>query len=106
MARMTHTSTFDDLATLAPDTLEDATGGIDWRKVGEYAAPLLAANPVTAPFAGQLINKPAAAQGAIWAAGGAIAGAGGGVPGAALGAAGGGLAGYYGTLVGRDFPVH
>ena len=90
---------------LSSDALDHAAGGVDWRKVGEYAAPLLAANPLTAPIAGQLANKPAAAQGAIWAAGAALAGAGGGVPGAALGAAGGGLAGYYGSLVGRDFPV-
>ncbi|MEO8703598.1 MAG: hypothetical protein ABI867_26350 [Kofleriaceae bacterium] len=95
------------LVTLSPEILQRACGGdgINWRKVGEYAAPVLMANPITAPVGAQLMNKPAAAQGAIWGAGGAIAGASGGLPGAALGAAGGGLAGYYGSLVGRDYPV-
>lgn len=96
-----------ELITITPDALHQACGGfdVDWKKVGEYAAPVLMANPITMPLGIHAMNKPAAAQGAIWAAGGAVAGAAGGPDGAALGAAGGGLAGYYGSLVGRDFPV-
>lgn len=96
-----------EIFTLTPDTLQGVAGGFDvnWKKVGEYAAPVLLSNPVTMPLGIHALNKPAAAQGAIWAAGGALAGSAGGPEGTALGAAGGGLAGYYGSLVGRDFPV-
>jgi hypothetical protein len=79
-----------------------ARGGFDinWRKVGEYVAPLV-------PFGAgaSLMNKGAAAQGAVWAAGGALAGSPGGPAGMALGATGGGLAGYYGALLSRDIPT-
>ena len=97
------------IATLSDDILNDITSGFgvpSWvKKVGEYAAPGLLANPLTAPIGIAALNKPAAAQGAIWGAGGALAGAAGGPEGAVLGAAGGGLAGYYGSLVARDYPV-
>jgi len=79
-----------------------ASGGFDinWRKVGEYAAPLIPYG-LGAP----LMNKGAAVQGGVWAAGGAIAGSPGGPVGIAAGAVGGGLAGYYGALLGRDIPT-
>jgi len=96
-------------ATLTEHDLHDVNAGFHvpgWvKKVGEYAAPGLLANPITAPIGFAALNKPAAAQGAIWGGGGAIAGAAGGPEGAALGALGGGLAGYYGSLVSRDLPV-
>ena len=95
----------NQLPTLSSEDLALTTGGIDWKKVGEYTAPLMMANPVTMPLGFATMNRGAAAQGAVWAAGGAVAGAAGGPEGAALGAAGGGLAGYYGALVGRDFPT-
>jgi hypothetical protein len=83
-------------------SLISACGGFDinWRKVGEYVAPLM-------PYGtgAPLMNKGAAAQGAVWAAGGALAGSPGGPVGVAMGAAGGGLAGYYGALLGRDIPT-
>lgn len=91
--------------TLSSIELAQATGGWSWKQVGEYAAPLLMANPVTMPLGFATMNKRAAAYGAVGAAGGAIAGSPGGLPGAAAGAAGGGLVGYYGALLSRDLPV-
>src|SRR5215813_6095757 len=97
-----------ELTILSNETLIQVTAGDGstfWRKAGEYVAPALMLNPATSGLGVQLANKPALAQGGIWAAGGAIAGARGGPWGLGLGALGGGLAGYYSTLVGRDFPA-
>lgn len=95
------------MISLSADDLETACGGfhIPWRKIGEYAAPSLLANPITMPLGIRLANKGAAVHGAAWAAGGAVAGSGGGGVGAGLGALGGGLAGYHGALLGRDVPT-
>ena len=95
-----------ELSTLSPDALQDACGGgIPWRKIGEYVAPVLVGSPATLPLAFGLANKGAAAQAATWATGGAVSGIKSGPQGVALNALGGGLAGYYGSLLSRDIPT-
>jgi len=94
-----------EFVTLSNASLAGACGGkgIPWKKIGEYAAPVLLSNPVTAPIGVAALNKGAAVQGGIWGTAGAIGGGlTGGVPGAAILGTTGALAGYYGALAGRD----
>src|SRR5215510_13418518 len=101
---MTEELTGNEIVIVGTEELGGVEGGwglrdVNWRKVGEYTAPLMLGNPVTMPIGIMNLNKGAAAQAAVWGAGGAIAGAAGGPKGAALGAAGGAVAGYYGSLI-------
>lgn len=105
MSRLSHVCEANDLISMSAAELALATGGWTWKQVGEYAAPMLMANPLTMPLGLATMNRRAAVYGALGAAGGAVAGAPGGVPGAVAGAAGGGLVGYYGALLSRDLPV-
>jgi len=93
---------------LTNESLAYASGGkgIPWKKIGEYAAPVLLSNPVTMPLGVATLNKGAAVQGGIWGGLGAVGGGlTGGLPGAAIAGTTGGLAGYYSALAGRDVPV-
>jgi hypothetical protein len=95
---------------VAIDQLGSVTGGFgvpSWLKTaGEFVAPALLANPVTAPAGLALANKKALAHGAVWGGGGAVAGSAGflagpevGIPTVAAGAAGGFLSGYYDSVL-------
>jgi hypothetical protein len=97
-----------EFVTLSDASLAGACGGkgIPWKKIGEYAAPLLLTNPVTAPIGAAALNKGAAVQGAIWGGFGAVGGGlTGGVPGAVIAGTTGAAAGYYGALASRDIPT-
>ena len=79
----------------------------NWRKIGEWAAPVVFFVPTIGPVAGSaMMNRHAASEGLVWSVPTAVATAAftRDPRGAAAGVIGGFVSGYYDTLKNRDFP--